>query len=141
MNLDGLTVKAKIDNLELLHAFLERRMMDADMPEPQRIRVMIALEEAFVNICRYAYPVQVGEVQLHCGMEKGAFVVELTDYGVPFDLTTLAMPKIDVDLMQRPIGGLGVYCIHRLANEVSYRREDNRNILRISFHRLDVGAK
>ena len=48
----------------------------------------------------------------------------------------MIMVLITMDIMEREIGGLGVHFIRNLVEEVSYRRENGRNILRMKFNAL-----
>lgn len=128
-----LRLDAKIDNLPQLLDWVEREAAEAGLVAPRRMRVLIALEEAFVNICHYAYPGGEGEVLVACGGEQERFVVEVADFGEPFDVLSLPEPDLEADVAQRKVGGLGVYCIRNLATEVDYRREGKRNILRMVF--------
>ncbi len=95
---------------------------------------------AFVNICSYAYPEGSGEVELACGADGDAFVLEIADRGSPFDALSLPEPDSTPDIMDREIGGLGVHFIRKLSDSVSYRREDGQNILRMVFNRREGGA-
>ena len=40
-------------------------------------------------------------------------------------------PDLDADILDRPIGGLGVHLIRELAEDVSYRREEPHNVLTV----------
>ena len=64
----------------------------------------------------------------------GSFVVEIADSGIPFDVLSLPDPDTTAGIMDREIGGLGVYFIRKMTDEVSYRREEGRNILRVVLH-------
>lgn len=133
MKPETLTVAAKVENLPRVLDSLDQAAEAAGMAVGRRTRMMIALEEAFVNICRYAYSAGEGVVRLHWGAEAGGFVVEVIDWGKPFDLLSLPEPNLDTGLAERKIGGLGVFCMRNLADQVSCRRQDNRNILRLVF--------
>lgn len=133
MNLETLIIAAKVENLPQLLDFFERKAVHAGMSEARITRVTIALEEAFVNVCRYAYPGGEGEARLSCRVEGGSLVIELADSGQPFDPLSLPDPDLGANLEQRKIGGLGIFCIRNLADEVNTRREGNRNILRMVF--------
>jgi len=51
------------------------------------------------------------------------------DEAVPFDPSSLPEPELEGDLEERRIGGLGVFLIRQVMDEVSYRHEDGKNIL------------
>lgn len=124
---------AELTQLAEANAFVEQCMASAAMPEAKQFGVLLALEEAFVNICSYAYPGGSGEVEISCGSDQDSFALEIADHGSPFDVLSLPDPDITLDIMDRPIGGLGIHFIRTLAQSVSYRRENDQNILRMAF--------
>ncbi len=69
-----------------------------------------------------------------------AMVLEISDSGSPFDVLSLADPDTTSDIMERHIGGLGIHFIRKLSDNVSYRRENGRNILRLVFRRTSLAA-
>lgn len=98
---------------------------------PARIsEIELAVEEALINIVHYAYKGMDGEVTLECKLtpEKG-MVIEISDTGIPFNPLTKEDPDITLSVSERTIGGLGVYLIKQLMDEVHYRREGDKNIL------------
>ena len=54
------------------------------------------------------------------------------DDGVPYDPLAHADPDTTKDLSERKIGGLGILMMKKLSNSVTYSREDNRNVLRVT---------
>jgi len=92
----------------------------------------VATEEALVNICNYAYQDQTGDVQVTCMLDdESRFIIEIEDTGIPFDVHGLNAPDLTDDISERQVGGLGVFILKELMNDVQYRREDNRNILKL----------
>jgi len=47
-------------------------------------------------------------------------VVTIKDEGKPFDLSSVPPPDLDTDLDKRRIGGLGIYLMRKLMDDVSY---------------------
>lgn len=135
MELDKIRCAAKLGNLTLLTEFVERCADRFGLEARKKFGALLALEEAFVNTCSYAYPDGEGEVELCCGADGDAFVLELADQGLPFDVLSLPDPDVTSDVMDRAIGGLGVHLIRELSDQVSYRRENGRNVLRMLFRR------
>jgi serine/threonine-protein kinase RsbW len=104
------------------------------MTQKTLFEIELALEEALVNIMNYAYEGTEGDIQVVCSAENGAvFVVEITDSGVAFDMTSLPAPDIAAGIEERKIGGLGIYFMKKLAGKVTYRRAGGKNILAITF--------
>jgi anti-sigma regulatory factor (Ser/Thr protein kinase) len=126
---------ATIENLHLVTDFIEECADRFGLETSKKFGLLVAVEEAFVNICSYAYPDAEGETEVFCATEGDAFVFEVADSGSPFDILSLPEPDTTLDIMDREIGGLGVYFIRRLTDDVSYRRENGRNILRMALQR------
>ena len=56
-------------------------------------------------------------------------VIKILDNGTPFDVCTVPHPDISCGIRDRKIGGLGIYLIHKMVDELCYRREGDRNVL------------
>jgi serine/threonine-protein kinase RsbW len=103
---------------------------------PQRLmQLELAVEEAVVNICLYAYEVPPGELLVHVDSGAAQFVVELIDEGVPFDPLGVEEPDLRAPADERQVGGLGIFLVRRVMDEVSYRRDGASNILRLVIRR------
>jgi len=102
---------------------------------PKRImHLELAVEEAVMNICSYAYETPPGTVTVRVSSENERFMVQLIDEGVPFDPLALEEPDIKAELEDRKIGGLGVLLIRRVMDEVHYERKGLSNILTMVMH-------
>lgn len=129
-----LTCPARLEQLDAVTAFVEEAAEQSGLAIQKKFQMLIAVEEAFVNVCHYAYPDGEGEVELTCGLDgQGCFFVEVADSGLPFNVLTLPEPDTTSDLMERQIGGLGVHFIRSLTEQVEYRYADSKNILRMLF--------
>jgi anti-sigma regulatory factor (Ser/Thr protein kinase) len=127
-----LTLLAQVKSLAQWLQFIAGCAQAQGLP-PKRIRDLeLAAEEALVNVCHYAYPASSGEVEVTCRLEaEHRFVIEIVDRGVPFDPLSLAAPDLTSDLAERQVGGLGVFLMRQLMDEVTSRREGDQNILRL----------
>lgn len=123
---------AKIENLEPANAFVEDCYGRAGMDAEKKFKVLLALEEAFVNICHYAYPDGEGDVEIACCVEDDAFVLTVADTGMPFDVLSLPDPDTTLGIDDRAIGGLGILLIRTLSSP-SYSRVNARNVLKMTF--------
>ena len=76
-----------------------------------------AFMEIFNNIAVHAYRrTGEGEVELAIGVHPGELVVEIKDFGVPFDLAAVPTPDLD-DL---PEGGMGIHIARTMLDEMAY---------------------
>jgi anti-sigma regulatory factor (Ser/Thr protein kinase) len=95
--------------------------------------IELAVEEAVTNVCKYAGEGRPAGLKVSCFEDEATFAVEISDDGKAFDMTARADPDLTADVEDRPIGGLGIYLIKKVCDAVSYRREGERNILRLEF--------
>lgn len=130
---------ASLEKLNVLTEFVEECADRFGLDTKKKFGLLVAVEEAFVNICSYAYPDGAGETEISCATDGDVFVFEIADSGSPFDVLSLPDPDTTLDIMDREIGGLGVYFIRRLTDDVSYRRENGKNILRMALKRTQAG--
>ena len=69
-------------------------------------------------------------LDLSCGMKKQELVISLIDHGLPFDPADVPLPDLQADLSDRKIGGLGIFLMRKLMDEVHYHSNaDKSNIL------------
>ena len=96
-------------------------------------QLKLAAEEVFVNICSYAYEDGKGNVGFSLIVSDKAEMI-FSDSGTPFD-PTKDVPDIGEYDHSTAVGGLGRFIAFQLAEKYSYRRENGRNILALSFKR------
>ena len=90
----------------------------------------LVLEEAVVNIINYAYPKEEHQtIYLSARLRNGSIVLVLTDTGKEFDPTMVPEADITLSADERQIGGLGIFLIRQIMNEVKYERIEGKNVL------------
>ena len=124
-------VAANVEKLPEITEFLQECADYSGLDPKKKFGLLLAIEEAFVNVCNYAYPDHKGLIEVSCDKVDDSLVVEISDKGIPFNILLLPDPDISLDIADREIGGLGGYFIRRCTDSVSYRREDEKNILRL----------
>lgn len=124
---------AKLEYLDQAIALVEGEAELAGLANAKKFSLLIAVEEAFVNICHYAYHDGVGKITINCTRDIDRLLVELIDEGVPFDILSLPEPDTKAGLMDREPGGLGVHFIRKLTDKVSYHHKNGQNILQMEI--------
>lgn len=127
----NMIVPAFLDRLQDVMRFVETRAEAAGVPPDKRSGLCLAVEEAFVNICSYAFPDGQGEIELTGRPTAETFVLEIKDNGPEFNQLSVPEPDLSIPLEQRRIGGLGVHFIRNFTDQADWRRESGRNILRL----------
>jgi anti-sigma regulatory factor (Ser/Thr protein kinase) len=114
-------------------AFVVQHATAVGVPSKRVAEIELAVEEALVNICQYAYVDSPGTVEIRCSRnETWQFLIELIDTGQPFNILTLPPPDLTTEVKHRQVGGLGVLFICALMDHVTYRRDGNQNILQLA---------
>ena len=121
---------AKLENLEFFIKEAKSVSMTAGLSPSEVGRVELCVEEVVVNIINYAYPEgEEGFVRMECSNERDAVIIKIEDAGIAFDMSQKEDPDISSDAEDRAIGGLGVFLVKELMDEVIYSREENLNVL------------
>ena len=131
-----LTLHNDIDEIPRLHALIQSIAEETDMDHVLAMSLNLALEEAVSNVMLYAYPAgSEGQVDIEADVRDDRLVFRVIDSGVPFDPTLASEPDLAADLKDRPIGGLGIYLVKRIMDQVSYARKNGKNILSMTKKR------
>lgn len=119
-----------IEELSYLAEFVEEICESLSLSPETTMNINLALEEAVVNIIMYAYPpLEAHNILLKVTITDQQLIFLLTDNGLSFDPTQMKDADITSSIEDRPIGGLGIFLIRSIMNEVSYQRLDGQNQL------------
>lgn len=113
-----------------LHRFMESTGERLGWSPRTALQLTLACEELLTNIATYGYP-DGGEPRILLTVAKvaGGARLVLEDNAAAFDPLAKADPDLTQDLDSRPIGGLGVYFVKRLMDELEYERLPSGNRL------------
>ena len=130
--LSQIRLPAKRENLEKFSEHILQCAEKQGIDRKQLMQINLSLEEVLVNICDYSYRDNEGDIEVICGLDNdNRFVIEITDSGIPFDIDSFDEPDLNADISERKVGGLGIYLIKKMMDDIQYRFEDNKNILKL----------
>jgi anti-sigma regulatory factor (Ser/Thr protein kinase) len=124
-----LVVEAKTENLDQVLEFVAEDTEDLSMKV--QTQLAITVEEIFVNIAHYAYQTGNGTAQIRVHCDETAVSLEFEDSGIAYNPLENETPDITLSAEEREIGGLGIFMVKEMMDQVSYRREGDRNILAV----------
>jgi len=128
--LGTVSVVATVENLRRVTTFLQECCHKSRLSEREQHDLLLAVEEAYVNVTTYAYPTAGGMVRMRCtATPAGGVLVEIEDDGQPFNPLEHTEPELDKDVHSRKIGGLGIFLIRKLVDTVEYERQGTTNKL------------
>ena len=119
-----------ISEIARLYEFVEEIGNEFSLSPEVVFNLTLVLEEAVVNIINYAYPKEDHEsIYLSAKLHNDSIMLVLTDTGKEFDPTMAPEADITLSADERPIGGLGIFLIRQIMNEVKYERIEGKNVL------------
>lgn len=124
-----LEIEGKLENLSLIGDFIGDTMRSFGLDNHKIFDVQMAVDEACTNIIEYGYTEEVGMIDIICLRRGGDIMVIIKDEGKQFDPTTVQPPDLNASLEERKTGGLGIYFMKKLMDEVKYEFKDGKNVL------------
>lgn len=91
-------------------------------------------EEIFANITFYAYPSSNGTIEIKMNNTGSSVVMEYIDNGIEYNPLEKPDPDITLPPEERPLGGLGIFMVKQMADDIQYIREENLNRLIVTFN-------
>ncbi|MGV8095968.1 MAG: ATP-binding protein [Mangrovibacterium sp.] len=125
-----LAIRNDLNELNRLVVFLESLEEEWDLPPALIPSVNLALEEALSNVIFYAFEKgSEQEINIDFKLKGTELTIVISDEGKPYDPTQKEDPDINLPIEDRPIGGLGIFLIRQIMDEVAYNRIDQKNQL------------
>jgi anti-sigma regulatory factor (Ser/Thr protein kinase) len=129
-----LTAPGRFESLAQISDFVTQVARDAGFDEDDVFHIQMAVDEACSNVIEHAYGQDGGDIDLTCCIEDdGDLRVEIADHGAPFDPDQVPNPTLgpdSIDLDAIKAGGLGLFFMRKLMDEVTFRFDpDAGNLL------------
>ena len=123
-------IKNRVDELEHVNTFVEQIADELGLDMELRMNLNLAMEEMVSNVIFYAYPEDTeGSIGLAAEYDGKQLTFMLSDKGVEFDPTLKADNDLDVNPAERELGGMGIYIVKNIMDQVSYQRLKGKNLL------------
>lgn len=123
-------IKNQVDELARVNQFIEEIGEELGLDMELQMNLNLVMEEMVSNIIFYAYPKEKEatiELLAECDGKELTFV--LSDRGKEFDPTMKEDADPNINPMDREIGGMGIYIVKNIMNEVTYQRLEGKNLL------------
>lgn len=124
---------ARFELLDEVRAFVGGEARAAGFGDRAVYAVQLAADEAASNIIEHAYAGRSdGSFEVECEFKNGRLLITFTDQGTPFDISKVSKPDIKAPLTDRKIGGLGIFLMHKLMDQVQYKSTGSENVLTLT---------
>ena len=129
---DRIRLNADVGELERLTAWLDAFCDRHEIPDEAHYHLNIAVEELVINAIKHGRcsPAE-GAIEVGLRLSGQELNITITDTGAPFNPLNAPPPDLTSNLVDRPIGGLGIHLVRSLMNSVEYERQGGENRLRL----------
>lgn len=123
--------EAKLELIDQMINPIISSLEEINVDNKKIYQVNLALEEILVNISKYAYSGNEGivDISFEITSDPKQLKVVIKDKGKDFNPLAKEDPDLDASAEERKIGGLGIYIVKNMVDDIKYQRLNNENIL------------
>ena len=124
--------KADKKNIEEVFAFVDGELAATEsISRKDALKLHMIVDEIFSNISEYAYGDTKGDVKVSYKYDgkKDAVTITFTDEGTPYNPLSSEEPDITLSAKERKAGGLGLFMVKNVVDDIRYEYADGKNIL------------
>ena len=132
-NIKTFKQEANIDNYDELCSWIEKTRAEWNISKELANKMDICVEEIFANILHYAYPDKNGIFEVELKKLDENIIMEFQDEGVVFNPLDKPDPNLHLPPEKKALGGLGIYLTKQMSDSIVYKRENNKNVLTLTF--------
>jgi serine/threonine-protein kinase RsbW len=112
---------AQFQYLDEIRTFVGEIARSGGFNDKEVYSIQLATDEAASNVIEHAYEgMPDGILEISGVVERDRMIITLHDTGKPFDTSAVRQPNLKADLSERQVGGLGIYLMRKLMDEVRY---------------------
>ena len=125
-----ISIKNHVEELEHVAAFVEEIGQELGLDMEMQMNLNLVLEEMVTNVIFYAYPEGTeADIGLTVEYDGKELTFVLSDQGKAFDPTMNEGTDMDANPAERDLGGMGIFIVKNIMNQVTYQRLDGKNLL------------
>ncbi len=114
---------------DALAEFSDQQNLEPDIA----FKINLVLEELIMNIIAHGRVATGSAIEVTVTSNEDTISVKISDSGIAFDpLNDAPEAEITGSVQQRHVGGLGIHLVKTMMDEISYQREQNKNLLTMS---------
>ncbi len=123
-----LQIKASLSAVQSANETASQWLSERNAPPEVHYLANLAVEELVTNCIKYGYE-DAGDhvIDIKLQISGTELALTVTDDGRPFNPLELPEPDIHLPIQDRPIGGLGIYLLRRMSDQMDYVRAAGRN--------------
>lgn len=118
------------ETLEPVMDFIAQALEDWGVGLKRAGQIQLACDELYSNIVNYS---GASNAAVALSKQDRGIAVTFEDNGIAYDPTAAEDPDVTAAPEDREIGGLGIFLVKNFASFLGYRREEDKNILTVTF--------
>jgi serine/threonine-protein kinase RsbW len=127
-----LSVEASTEHLAEVRDFVASHAENIGLNQKMISEIRLAVDEAYTNIIKHAYSNNSTEkVNIEIGSDDDQLWITLIDSGKSFDPESYREPDLMKRIKEKKRGGMGVYLIRKVMDQVQYNRKGESNEIRM----------
>lgn len=131
--IQSISIRNDLHEIPRVGRMIESFVADYGLPSSLASAFTLASDELLVNVISYGYDDgQEHNIYLQINCDASALVLRLEDDGRAYNPFSAPIPDLTVELIDRPVGGLGVHLVRQLMDQVEYDRQANKNVVRLT---------
>jgi anti-sigma regulatory factor (Ser/Thr protein kinase) len=133
----SLSLWADVSQLSAVRDFVAKIGGGLDLDERAINDLELAVDEACTNVVQHAYGGKEDKLEVTIEASEEAIQVIIRDWGQAFDPLAVPIPDITVPLDRRPLGGLGLFLMRRVMDQIEFRFDRTNGNTLTMIKRLD----
>jgi len=123
-----LSIPVNSSNLEIIRDFVKKIAVKEGFKQEEVDKIVLASDEACANVIEHAYDKKdEKKLDIAIKIDYQKLTVIITDQGKSFDPANIKEPDMKEYLAELRVGGLGIYLMKTLMDEVDYKVDKDRN--------------
>ena len=125
-----LSVKPTMETVPQVASYVEEHLEAFEVSMKLTMKLMVAVDEIYSNIVLYS---GASEAQVRLAKEADTLHIVFKDNGKRYNPLEAKEPDITASAEDRPIGGLGIFMVRKMVDQVEYAYEDGQNVLTLKM--------
>ncbi len=127
-----LSVDSSTKHLSEVRDFVAEHAQNVGLTEKDISEIRLAVDEAYTNIIKHAYKNSPSKpVKIEIGVDSKKLWISIMDEGESFKPDEYKAPDILKRIKNKQRGGMGVFLIQKLMDQVQYNRKGKMNEIRM----------
>ncbi len=103
------------------------------LSEKTIFQINLVLDELFTNIVSYGFEdTSDHSIVISLKYDGERMQITMTDDGNAFDINQADNPELEISPDQKDVGGLGIFLVRQYVDDISYKRDKGKNIIKLT---------